>query len=114
MVSIWYDPAQHKPGPTGVAAHTYDALCNWHVATIGYWRISNYSFASAAVMASMVTMCPNPMWPFPDRDFQNDYDQSLVNDGQNGQIHFTPDDCLMIFGYGGLKIRDYNAGQTAP
>jgi hypothetical protein len=50
-------------------------------------------------------MCANPIWPFPRRD-----DNQKVEDRESGtRIPFRPDDCLMIYGYGGLKRRDFNA-----
>ena len=87
---------------------SYDALCNWHEATVAYWQISNYDFVTAAKQASMDTMGPDPTPPNPRRDFQDDYDKALVDSGTGGSLHFTPDDCLKIFGYGRLKLRDYN------
>ena len=107
IVAIWYNATTHQADPgTGCEAHTYDALCNWHFATVAYWQVSNYDFVTAAKDASEDTMCASPIWPFPRPDF----DHSKVEDLSTGNlIPFTPDDCLMIFGYGGLKLRDYNA-----
>jgi hypothetical protein len=107
LVAIWYNQITHERDPvTGCELHTYDALCNWHSALVGYWNVSNYDFVRAAKQASLDTMCSSPIWPFP----QPDPDHTLVPVPEfPGKIPFTPDDCLVVFGYGGLKLRDYNA-----
>jgi glycosyltransferase involved in cell wall biosynthesis len=103
-----YNPTTHAPGYTGCELHSYDAMCHWHKATVAYWQISNCDFVTAAKQASADTMCPDPTPPMPRRDFQDDYNKALVDSGTGGTINFTPDNCLMIFGYGNLKLKDYN------
>jgi hypothetical protein len=72
-------------------------------------------YITAARQASEDTLCPDPIPGFPHRDDQDDYDRSMVQGPDGVWVHFMPEDCLMLFGYGRLKIAEYNsAGDTWP
>jgi hypothetical protein len=113
IVGIYYDPINKSPDPaSGCEAHSYDALANWHDVLAGFWQIDSYDFITAAKQASEQTMGSSAQSPFPNRNFQDDYERSAVPTATR-PIYFTPDDCLLVFGYGKLKLRDFNSGNSS-
>jgi hypothetical protein len=105
IVAIANQTRQLDP-TTGCLYYSYDALCNWHQALLGYWQNQvNYDFISAAKRASETTMCANPNSPFP----RPDYNQQVDDFEARLPISFLPDECLRVFGFGNLRFNQYNA-----
>ena len=106
IAAIWYDGQNFSNNPlTQCPAETYPALCNWHATTVANWQVGD-DFVSAAKKAYNSTFgSPGSNAPRPDNT-----EKTLVPDPDNNgtRFNFNPNACLKIYGYGGLRIRDYN------